>query len=187
MCARVYLRAQALRDEDGDHNLIEDLRRQLVLRLERVGRHVRRPSDGQLAEERRGDEADNREHRLAAVHQLRLAHVVEVAAELGDRRAEAERVEANIPGHRAVERRRLLEEGDRGRFLDHHRLHGGASHRHGAGEGRSGGDDREHARPASLLLRAAERAREISKRREDSHTIKRFRAAAAAGWPLWPI
>ena len=124
VCVRVYLRAQALRDEDGDHNLIEDLRRQLVLRLERVRRHVRRPSDGQLAEERRGDEADNREHRLAAVHQLRLAHVVEVAAELGDRRAEAERVEANIPGHRAVERRRLLEEGDRGRFLDHHRLHG---------------------------------------------------------------
>ena len=42
------LSAQTLGDEDRDGQLVEDRRRQLVLRLERVEGDVRSPRDGQL-------------------------------------------------------------------------------------------------------------------------------------------
>eukprot|EP00665_Eupelagonemidae_sp_cell47_P009507 gene9506-biopygen2505 len=70
------------------------------------------------------DEAHAGEHRLPAVHQLRLAHVAEVAAELRDRGAEAQRVKALVAHHRAIERGRLLQEGERRRALDHRERRG---------------------------------------------------------------
>ena len=58
------------------------------------------------------DEANAREHGLPAVHELRLAHVLQVAAQLRDGGGDAQRVEAHVAHHGAVKRGRLLQEGD---------------------------------------------------------------------------
>mmetsp|Transcript_39801 Transcript_39801/g.125754 ORF Transcript_39801/g.125754 Transcript_39801/m.125754 type:complete len:274 (-) Transcript_39801:177-998(-) len=105
-------RAQSLGDGDRDCDLAESNGRDLVLRLERVERDVLGPVDRQLAKQLGEDEAHRREHRLPPVHQLRLAHIAEIAAELDDRGRDAERIETDIANHRAVQRRRLLQEGN---------------------------------------------------------------------------
>ena len=60
----------------------------------------------------REDEANEREHGLPAVHELSLAHVVQVTAQLNDGGGDAQRVKADIADHGAVERRRPLQERD---------------------------------------------------------------------------
>lgn len=52
------------------------------------------------AELRTGEhKAYAREHRLPAVHQLSLTHVLQVTTQLKDRGADAQRVEADIANH----------------------------------------------------------------------------------------
>ena len=57
-------------------------------------------SSGGRAELRTGEhKAYAREHRLPAVHQLSLTHVLQVTTQLKDRGADAQRVEADIANH----------------------------------------------------------------------------------------
>ena len=67
---------------------------------ERIGARI---GSDDLAESYGPNDADNRKHRLAAVHELGLAGVVEVATQLRDRGREAERIESLIARHRACE------------------------------------------------------------------------------------
>eukprot|EP00967_Tisochrysis_lutea_P146034 scaffold275021_cov27-Tisochrysis_lutea.AAC.3 len=94
-----------------------------------------------------GDVANDRKHADAPMLDLRLAHPVqrEVAAQ-------AERVEANITGHGAVQTGRLLEEWE-GLRLGHHR-DGRALRRErsrqGGREGERRGGERQHSWSAGL-------------------------------------
>ena len=58
----------------------------------------------------REDEANASEHGLPPVHELRLAHVVQVTAQLLNGGGDAQRVEAHIAHHGAVECWRPLQE-----------------------------------------------------------------------------
>mmetsp|Transcript_29042 Transcript_29042/g.85145 ORF Transcript_29042/g.85145 Transcript_29042/m.85145 type:complete len:241 (-) Transcript_29042:13-735(-) len=146
------LRANALGDGNADSDLRPRRSGHLRLRLERPRAHGAVYVARQV-EKLGHDETRGSEHGHPTVRDLGFAYVVEVAAELGEGGAEAERVKAHITRHGTVQGRGRLHEGNALRHLRHHRA---AARRravhHGAGEA-EGRDDNlgDHGRRMDRL------------------------------------